>query len=377
MTAAGAPNNHPARPRGTPASEAARPVQRRNLIEASLALIAVGLLLGVSLQTLMPFLGVLLWATILAVAGWPIAGQLRRHFGIGQFAAAAGVASLYVLGLALPLLYLSVTIFDIGDETAALIETLLSRGLPPPPAFIMRIPLIGSKLAALWQQDQHNIAALLAQSQGALMLLGQVALRQMTDLASALAELGYGILLAFQLLVAGPKVTRVVQRGADALGGTAGTDALDATARAIWVVTLGVLGGALVETALSWFAFMVLGLPLAPVLALLCFVFRLLQVGPWPVWIAASLWLWFIEAKLGTTLALAGWVAVTVVIRSWLERKAVRLGDAVPKALLFLAVLGGLIAWGFSGMFLGAASISVAWTLMHSWLQLDRAEPTD
>jgi predicted PurR-regulated permease PerM len=122
---------------------------------------------------------------------------------------------------------------------------------------------------------------------------------------------------------------------------------------------------------------MVLGLPLAPVLALLCFVFRLLQVGPWPVWIAASLWLWFIEAKLGTTLALAGWVAVTVVIRSWLERKAVRLGDAVPKALLFLAVLGGLIAWGFSGMFLGAASISVAWTLMHSWLQLDRAEPTD
>lgn len=247
---------------------------------------------------------------------------------------------------------------------------MLASGLPPPPAFLAHVPLIGPRLVARWLQDEHNIAGLLAQSQSALVQLGQLVLRQMTDLVTALGELGYGILLAFQLMAAGPRVAATIQRAAAALGGTAGTQAVGAMARAIWVVTLGVLGGALVETLLSWLAFVALGLPLAPMLALLCFVLRLLQIGPWPVWIAGTLWLW-LHGAVGPALLLAGWVAITVMLRMRLERRAVRLGDAVPKALLFLAVLGGLIAWGFSGMFLGAASISVAWTLLHAWLDAE------
>ena len=343
---------------------------RRRVIEAALALIAIGLLLGASLQTLTPFLGALLWATILAVAGAPVAARLRHRLGIGQVAAALLVAALYVVGLALPLLYLSVTIVETGEEAATLADRLLANGLPPPPAFLAHIPLVGPRLEARWMQDDHNISGLLSQSQGALMQLGQLVLRQMTDLVTALGELGYGILLAFQLMAAGPRVATTLQRAAAALGGQAGTQALDAMARAIWVVTLGVLGSALVETLLSWLAFVALGLPLAPMLALLCFVLRLLQIGPWPVWIAGALWLW-LHGAVGPVLQLAGWVGVTIAIRMRLERRAVRLGDSVPKALLFLAVLGGLIAWGFSGMFLGAASISVAWTLLHAWLDAD------
>ena|GEM_PF-5903900 len=44
----------------------------------------------------------------------------------------------------------------------------------------------------------------------------------------------------------------------------------------------------------------------------------------------------------------------------------------IPRTLLFLAVLGGLIAWSFTGMFLGAPAPSVGWTLMRYWLDESR-----
>lgn len=346
---------------------------RRRIIEGALALIAVGVLLGLALQALLPFLGTFLWTAILAISGWPLVAGLQARLGLGRVTAAALVSALHVLLLALPLLYLSLALVEAGEAAAGMVARVAADGVPAPPGFLDEIPLVGRRLAALWRQDAADLPALLGQSEGALLLLGKAVLGQLNDLATALAELGYGILLAFQVLAAGPPVQRVLQRLARALGGPAGEAALGVVAGAISIVAYGILGGALVEALLCFLGFWALGLPLAPLLGLACFVLRLLQVGPLPVWILGGLWLWLVEGAPAQALALTGWAAVIVALGMMQDARLVGLRSPVPRPVLFLAVLGGLAAWGFTGMFLGAAAVSVAWTLGAQWLAEEEA----
>ena len=345
---------------------------RRSLIEGARALLALGVLLGLSLRVRAPFFGVLLWTGILTLSGWRLATRLADALGERRTLAAGIIACIYVVVLALPLLYLSITIDEVVQDAWTRLASIAQHGLPAPPAFLHRIPGIGKRLVALWREDQRDLPALLDQSQGALFVVGEIAVRQLSDLATSLGELGFGILLTFQLLAAGPHVPPLLHRAAMLLGGQAGVDALEVTSQAVRVVALGIIGGALVEAVLSGVGFWLTGLSLVPLLALACFVLRLLQIGPWPVWIVCLIWLWW-QGDHGAALALFAWVVVVVAGTGMvLKHRLIAARLTMPRTLLFLAVLGGPIAWGFTGMFLGAAAVSVAWTLMRHWLDASR-----
>jgi predicted PurR-regulated permease PerM len=341
---------------------------RRRLIEAALVLLAVGLPLALTITALSPFLGAFVWATVLAVSGWPLAQRLLPWVDGNRTRAALAVAVFYVVVLALPLLYLSATLTQAIDQGIAALAAGLQAGLPAPPGFLAHIPLLGPRLAALWQQDTADIAGTLGRSEGTLVLLGQAMLRGLSDLAGALGELAFGILLAFQLLAAGPRVAALLRRLALRLGGPAGEEALAVSQRAILAVAQGVIGSALAEAIACGVAFWLCGLPVPSLLALACFVLRLLQIGTLPVWLAAAFWLWWTSAwwtlllLLVPLCLLVGWAAAR------LERRLVGPRLAVPRPLLFLAVLGGLLAWGFTGMFTGAVAVTIAWTLLLRWL---------
>lgn len=341
---------------------------RRRLVEAALALLAIGLLIGLAAQALLPFLGAFLWATVLAVAGWPVAVRLRARFGLGPVQAAALASLLHVLLLLLPLVALSVALAEAGEEAFAAAERLMRSGPPEPPAFLARLPVVGERLAALWRQDLRDLPKLLADSEGALVTFGRIAAQQITDLVTVVAEVIYGILLAFQLLAAGPQVLALLRRLARVLGGEAGATALAVTTRAVRVVATGVLGGALVEALLTFLLLWSLGVPVAPLLALIGFALRLLQIGPWPVWLLGVAWLALVEGAPGHALLLVAAVIGITAVGTLLERRLLGPGPGVPKPILFVAVLGGLTAWGFTGMFLGAAAVSVAWMLMVEWV---------
>jgi predicted PurR-regulated permease PerM len=125
-------------------------------------------------------------------------------------------------------------------------------------------------------------------------------------------------------------------------------------------------------------------LPLVPILIFLCFVLRVLQIPPWPVWIGATLWLWWNEPMRWPAVILPmRWPAV--ILTAWIVFVVIGSGRVmapslkrhrpeVPPPLLFLAVLGGLLNWGFSGMFLGAASVAVLWSLILDWLRPSRMQ---
>ena len=134
-----------------------------------------------------------------------------------------------------------------------------------------------------------------------------------------------GILLTIQVLAAGPAARRLLRRAAFHVAGPPGLRALDATRRAIIAVSLWLIASALVEAALSGVGFRLAGLKLDPILTFLCFVLRVLQIPPWPVWGGAILWLWWSKPSPWPAAILALWVVVAVVgsgraIVPWLTR---------------------------------------------------------
>jgi len=348
---------------------------RRNLMEAALALLTVGILLGVSFRTLAPFISSLLWAVIMAVPAWPVADRLALRFGGRRTPAALLIGAALFVILSLPLIYLSLTLGEVGQDAWSMLSSVVAQGLPEPPAFVAKLPLVGARLVKLWNQDIHNLPTLLTDSQSVLIVAGQLAFRQMTDLVSAVGEILFGTLLAVQLLMAGPPVLVTLERFALMVGGRTGTSALEVTRQAILAVALGLVATALVEAALSGLGFWLAGLPLAAVFAFACFVLRVLQIGPWPVWILAVLGLWWWQPGHGAALFLGPWLVLGVAgVTRLLGRYMVTRHKALPGPLLFLAALGGLLTWGFSGMFLGTAAIAVVWSLLIDWLRVPNEE---
>ncbi|WP_162530798.1 AI-2E family transporter [Rhodovastum atsumiense] len=349
---------------------AGRP-DRRTLLEAALTLLTAGVLIGLCFRALAPFVASMVWAAILAIAAWPLADHLERRLGWRRQMVATLIGAGYFVLLALPLIYLSLTLRTVFRDIWAMASDVAVHGLPPPPGFVPHIPVVGPRLARLWQEDVRNLAALGAELQSVLLDAARLALLQLTDVLSALGEVVFGIVLASQILAMGRSVPDMMRRFATVVGGQAAGEALAVTREAILAVAWWLIGCALVEAVLSGIGFWLAGLELASVLGFLCFVLRVLQIGPWPVWLFSLAWMLWEGSGVGKIVFLAGWFIVAVTGTVELIRPLLVVQrPAVPAPLLFLAVLGGLFAWGFSGMFLGAAALSVVASLTHGWLAM-------
>jgi len=148
---------------------------------------------------------------------------------------------------------------------------------------------------------------------------------------------------------------------------------VNATGRAIKGVAVGVMGAAFMVALFAWIGFAIAGIPFAIGLAALTFFLVVIQLGPLLVWLPVVLWL----AARGDT----GWAifigiygaTVLMGIDNILKPVLIARSGRLPVLVLFLGVIGGMAAWGFTGMFKGAIILAVFYTILHSWL--DRQPP--
>jgi predicted PurR-regulated permease PerM len=152
------------------------------------------------------------------------------------------------------------------------------------------------------------------------------------------------------------------------LGRREGLSLLRATTQAIKGVSIGVIGTAFIAAVISWVGLRIAGVPFALFLSALIFFLVLIQLGPLLVWIPLVLW----TASLGHTgmtvfLIIYGIVLLIIdgILKPILIAKS---GGKLPFLVMFLGVIGGLAAWGFTGMFKGAIILAVFYTLFNSWL---------
>ena len=324
-----------------------------------------------TVRTLSPFISVFMWTVILVVPAAPLVKPLAGMLG-GRFTLVAWlIGAAYFLMLVVPLISIGSALDNAMTVAWNIVYRIATEGLPEPPPWLGKLPVVGARLVRAWRSDAHNVAGLLVDAHSTLIVVARVAIVRATDILGAASELVGGIILASLLLAKGPGAGAALGDLALAIGGEAGVAALATARRAILTVALGVVGAALVEAVLATIGFAVAGVPEPALFGFLVFGFCVFQMGPWLVCLPAALWLWWVQEP-GWAIFEAIWGVFVVGGVDFLGRPYImsRTGQ-VPTSLLVLGVMGGLVAWGFSGMFIGAASVGVTWTLTRSWVDLE------
>lgn len=353
---------------------AGSPERLREDFERTVALVLVSLLALAVFLILSPFLGAIVWAVVLAVAVRPGYTRLREALGGRSRLAATVVTLALAAALIAPLAVLVASLGENVRDVTAIARDLTEPGtLPGPPDWVSGIPVAGHYVDTAWKRAAADSAGLVEWLRPRIETAAAWALGQGARLSLALLEFLLAVGITGVLCVHGESAAAVAARVAARLGGPAAPALLQTAASTVRSVAAGVIGTAVIQALLSAVGFWIAGIPGVPLLSMLCFVVALAQVGTGLVWIPAAIWLGYKGAQAALIFTIVWNVGINVsdnVIKPLLIGR----GSSLPLAVIFLGVLGGLLAWGFLGMFLGATLLAVAYELFRRWVD-DQPEP--
>ncbi|HTI39146.1 MAG TPA: AI-2E family transporter YdiK [Vicinamibacterales bacterium] len=348
-----------------------------NIAHTTLSVIVLVLLVAASVWILSPFLTSLLWATIISVAVWPSLMRLEILLGGRRGLAVALLTVTVLLVVFVPLTLALTTMVKSVQQVTTQVESLESIPLPPPPAALEHVPFAGKWAAAKWTSfvllsPQERAAVLAPYAQSAL----QWFIAKAGSLGAMALQLLFTAIITPLLLVNGEAVRDGILRFAERLADQRGHDAAVRAAETIRGVVLGVVVTAIVQAAIGGIGLFVSGVPAAGLLTAVMLFLCLAQIGPILVLIPATAWLyWSGQTTHGTTLLVIAVIALTIdnIVRPVLIKR----GANLPLVLIFAGVIGGLVAFGVVGIFIGPVVLTVAYTLLATWVaDADRMQPT-
>jgi len=331
-------------------------------------LFIAGLIVG-SLWILYPFLPALVWATLLVVSTWNLMLAAQRKLWGRRGLAVFVMTSVLVLVVIVPLALAVLTIARNTDQLAQKAQEIQEWSVPEPPDWVARVPVVGAKVARKW----HEFAGLAPEDQRARIDpfsddIKHWILEKAGSLALFFLHLALTVVIAAVLYLKGDEAAGGVRAFARRLAGSRGERMTTLAAQAIRAVALGVIVTAVIEAVLAGIGFAFAGVPLAPLLTALIFVLAIAQIGPGPVLILAFGWLyWKHEAAL-LPVAFFAWSLVIIAIDHLLRPILIKRGADLPLPLIFAGVVGGLIAFGAIGLFVGPVVLAVAYTLLVGWV---------
>ncbi|ERI51497.1 AI-2E family transporter [Pseudomonas sp. AOB-7] len=333
-------------------------------------------LLAASLWVLAPFWSALFWAAVLAFASWPLMRLLTQALQ-GRLSLAAGILTCgWVILVAVPLIWLGFNLADHIKDANALIKDLQVEGLPPPPSWLVGLPLVGERLATLWLTIDQQGAAFFATLRPYLGQVGNWLLARSAQLGGGMLELGLSLVLVFFFYRDGPRLAVFVHSLLERLIGERADHYLELVAGTVQRVVNGVIGTAAAQGLLALIGFWIAGVPGALVLGILTFVLSLVPMGPPLVWIPATAWLVW-QGEYGFALFLGAWgMFVISGVDNILKPYLISRGGNLPLVVVLLGVFGGILAFGFMGLFLGPTLLAVAYSLLSDWVA-EKAPPAE
>ncbi|HET6419178.1 MAG TPA: AI-2E family transporter YdiK [Geobacteraceae bacterium] len=343
-------------------------IKPRDITSTTLQVFFIGLLIATGFWIIRPFLTPLTWAVIIVIATWPAMLKVQEFMRGKRWLAVTVMSVSLLLLLVVPLTIAITTIVDKSDQIVAWIRSLSILTGAPPPRWLNNVPLLGPKLVVKWQQ----VAA--AGSQELSTKLVPYSNKIIAWFVSQAGNIGMMILnflltviIAAILYAKGETASKGVLRLAARLAGSQGENSLTLAAKAIRGVALGVVLTALIQSIIGGVGLAVAGIPAAMLLTGIIFLLCIAQVGPALVLIPSVIWMyWSGQTLLGTVLLVFSIVACTIdnIIRPFLIKK----GAKLPLVLIFAGVIGGLVAFGIIGLFIGPVVLAVIYTLLQSWV---------
>jgi len=332
-------------------------------------------LLGACLWVMAPFWSALFWGAVLAFASWPLMRLLTRALK-GRESLAAGILTLgWMLLVAAPLVWLGFNLADHVRDATVFVKDVQVDGLPDPPTWLGSIPLVGERLVGYWTTIDQQGAALLASLKPYLGQVGNWLLARSAQIGGGILELTLSIVFVFFFYRDGPRLAAFVLSLLERLIGDRAQYYVDLVAGTVQRVVNGVIGTAAAQAILALIGFLIAGVPGALVLGIGTFLLSLVPMGPPLIWIPATAWLaWKGEYGMAVFLGLWGTFIVSGV-DNVLKPYLISRGGNLPLVIVLLGVFGGLLAFGFIGLFIGPTLLAVAYSLVLDWVADSRGRP--
>jgi len=339
--------------------------------DVAIRLALVALVVYWSFLLLRPFIAILIWAAILSVALYPIYLWLKRVLG-GRSTLASFV---------LTLLALVVILGPISTLGAALVENLssiavgISEGtvtVPPPPPSVAEWPIIGEKLSAFWETASQELGKTLASVEPQ---LKAAALK----LLEVVGSIGLGVLqFTVAIFIAGFAYSRTagiqdsLKTFADRAAPQMGADFIDLASGTVRSVARGVVGISLIQAILFGVGALVAGIPLAGLWTFIALILAIVQVGPGLVIVPVIIYAWSTMDTAGAAI-LTVYLVPVMLLDNVLKPIVMGRGLPVPMLVIFIGVIGGTVAHGLIGLFVGPIVLSLGYELGRAWIQMGRA----
>jgi len=345
-----------------------KPVSK-GLIETIVVILLFIVLMYALYRVLEVFFGVLTFALIFSVSFASAYERMVKLFK-GKRKLAGVIYSVILISIiAVPLIYLISAMSRHLKQLAPWLATIKTQGLPPLPSFISGLPFIGSYISSFWSAFRESPKGVIGTHEHQLNLILHHIITGGLGVLGVAVQFIVGIIISAFFLERGDHLLLPIKNTIKhLLSDKDGDGLLTAVSQAIKGVSIGVMGTGFIVSFVSWTGLVLAGIPFAIGIAALIFFLVVIQVGAVVVWVPLIIGE-FIQGNHGVTIILCIYLVLIIAIEMVIKPILIAKSGKLPFLVLFLGVVGGLAAWGFTGMFKGAIITSIFYTIFNSWLE--------
>jgi len=345
-----------------------RTVIAKDLTEILVRVGIIAALVYLSVHVFSPFLGLVLWGLILAVTLYPMHQRLAAKLGGRQGRAATVLVLAGLLLIGGPTLLLGMSFADhVSTVHTALQNDTLQ--VPPPPASVEGWPLIGEKLYAAWNKAAHNLPALLQDMAPQLAEFSKKMLAMVASTAGGIFVFLGSLIIAGIMMAYGKSGAEAMSRIICRLAGKEkGPGLYTLSTATIRSVSMGVVGVAFIQALLLGLGFMAAGIPAAGVLAILVLILGILQVPATVLTLPVIGYIWWSGDSTVMNVVWTVYLLVAGMADNVLKPLLLGRGVDAPMPIILLGALGGMVAAGLIGLFVGAVILALGYVIFMSWV---------
>jgi predicted PurR-regulated permease PerM len=342
--------------------------------EQILAMLALAVLAIGCVLVLWPFWSSVIWAVILCSSTWPLFMWLDRNLNGRRNLSAALTTLLMALIFVLPFAIVGPSLAQDVTTVVREITGLLQKGPPEPPDWLRDVPLIGTPIADYWAEEMasgvdltETIRPFVYQAQSQLLALARA-------VGEGLILLILSLIISFFLYRDGKTLALRMSTTVERFAGERAQHLIQLAGDTMRGVVYGIMGTALAQAALATIGFYIAGIEAALFLGLLVFFMSLIPFGTPFVWVPVGIWL-LTEDRIWQGIFLLAWGTLLI---SWVDNILkpyfISREGRLPFVLVFLGVLGGVVTFGFIGVFLGPVLLAIGFSLAKEWSSSALAE---
>jgi predicted PurR-regulated permease PerM len=316
-----------------------------------------------------PFLDLLVWALILSITLYPLQRKLEPALRNKPGLTATLIVVVAIGVLMVPIYLLGMSMTASVTNAVAIVKSG-SFHIPPPPQYISQWPLIGERVHAVWSQAATDLTSLMQRLAPEIRPIALVGLRKVAGaglgLLTFLAALVIsGICMAYAQ--AGHRRTLLIASRIFGPAKAAGiTDLCIGTVRA---VAQGVVGIAFIQMLMVGLAFVLMDIPGAALLSLAVLLLGIMQIPATLVTVPVIVYVFATMGVDAATIIFSVYVFVAGLIDNVLKPLLLGRGVEVPMPVVLIGALGGMVASGVIGLFIGPVVLAVGYVLFWQWVE--------